>query len=655
MAFGFSKLPSLDSVLQGMQSGATQDAGTVTDLGSGLGSMLRDMVGRSGDLLTKFRNGEISPGQFLSEASASPTDKGAPISAVASLPAIASSSSPDPKGAPVSAGIAPFGAHPALSGMSPDDLAQLVARIQGQASDQAAAQQRPGSPDRLLFDRAALGGGLNPFGGLEQDGPATTGSVPAPAPTAPPQGMNPSQIPPNVAMNEGDTQRLERQMASPADAAALGGGQVAQRMSPVPGVGPSAAPQGAAPAVSPGTNAPATAPTAAQAMAVGAQAAAQQPGIFEKFTQGLGRPEISDLLINVGIGLMSKKGFGPGLAAGLQGWQEAQKSGLTTDLARYKLQQQIQGQNATLAFLKSKGMNDAAAQAAVLNPTVLSSVLSQMNQKTPEQLQAEARAQAAGSMEGGAKPIDRIQAEAQAQAAGSTAGTAKPLDRIEAEAKAQASGTAEGASSKPQYQKLKDEYGNERVFLVDQESGALKPVEMPNQGGGPGNPYATGKFNSDQAKAAGFSDRMLGSEPVLRKFETLNSGNALGATIANMAPNSMKSTERQQMDQAQRDFINSQLRRESGAAISPNEFESARQQYFPQPGDAPEVVSQKRRNRQTAIEAMAREGGNAYRPKSVFDEGGELVPFGERQAPQTNAQPSRAQLEAEARRRGLIK
>lgn len=35
--------------------------------------------------------------------------------------------------------------------------------------------------------------------------------------------------------------------------------------------------------------------------------------------------------------------------------------------------------------------------------------------------------------------------------------------------------------------------------------------------------------------------------------------------------------------------------------ISPEEFANAEQQYFPQPGDWPEVIAQKRKNRENAI------------------------------------------------------
>ena len=61
--------------------------------------------------------------------------------------------------------------------------------------------------------------------------------------------------------------------------------------------------------------------------------------------------------------------------------------------------------------------------------------------------------------------------------------------------------------------------------------------------------------------------------------------------------------------QAQRDFVNAVLRQESGAAISQSEFENAQKQYFPQPGDSPEVIAQKAKNRQTQIMGFARQAG----------------------------------------------
>lgn len=68
-----------------------------------------------------------------------------------------------------------------------------------------------------------------------------------------------------------------------------------------------------------------------------------------------------------------------------------------------------------------------------------------------------------------------------------------------------------------------------------------------------------------------------------------------------LAPSMLQSPERQQFEQAKRNFINAVLRRESGAVIGKEEFANADMQYFPQPGDSAGVLSQKAANRQTVI------------------------------------------------------
>lgn len=61
-------LPSMSSVLSGMMNGATGDAQAVGDMGGRIGSMLSGMVGRTGDLVEKFRSGQIGAGEFMSAA-----------------------------------------------------------------------------------------------------------------------------------------------------------------------------------------------------------------------------------------------------------------------------------------------------------------------------------------------------------------------------------------------------------------------------------------------------------------------------------------------------------------------------------------------------------------------------------------------------------
>jgi hypothetical protein len=73
-----------------------------------------------------------------------------------------------------------------------------------------------------------------------------------------------------------------------------------------------------------------------------------------------------------------------------------------------------------------------------------------------------------------------------------------------------------------------------------------------------------------------------------------------------------------------RDFINAVLRRESGASISPAEFENAKQQYFPQPGEPATVVEQKRAARETVLNGFRREAGPTYKPPEG-DNGGSAM------------------------------
>jgi hypothetical protein len=76
-------------------------------------------------------------------------------------------------------------------------------------------------------------------------------------------------------------------------------------------------------------------------------------------------------------------------------------------------------------------------------------------------------------------------------------------------------------------------------------------------------------------------------------------GDGLG-TMLNFTQN----PQQQQVEQAQRNFLNAILRQESGAAINVSEFDNGKKQYFPQPGDSKEVIEQKRLNRETVIKSL---------------------------------------------------
>lgn len=212
--------------------------------------------------------------------------------------------------------------------------------------------------------------------------------------------------------------------------------------------------------------------------------------------------------------------------------------------------------------------------------------------------QAGRAAAAPSARTGGKAPIDRDQVAILAQElqdAKRRAATSTGDDQIRAQADV-ASITAE----------LK----RAGVSKLDDVPKASAPAKPPTEG---------------QAKALLFGSRMAVADEILKELEAQGHltpnlakqaveaipgvGGALG-----MAVNFNVSSEQQQVEQAQRDFINAVLRRESGATIMPTEFANAQRQYFPQPGDSPEVRAQKAANRRTAIEGMKAEFGEPGLP-----------------------------------------
>lgn len=115
-----------------------------------------------------------------------------------------------------------------------------------------------------------------------------------------------------------------------------------------------------------------------------------------------------------------------------------------------------------------------------------------------------------------------------------------------------------------------------------------------------------------QGKSVTFGTRAAEANNILNNLE-----GEYSRISANMLPSWLNSAAGQQAQQAQQNFVNAVLRQESGAAINASEFDNAKKQYFPQPGDTPEVVTQKQRNRELVISGFARQAGPGG--KDVFE------------------------------------
>ncbi|MCT9125415.1 hypothetical protein [Cupriavidus gilardii] len=157
--------------------------------------------------------------------------------------------------------------------------------------------------------------------------------------------------------------------------------------------------------------------------------------------------------------------------------------------------------------------------------------------------------------------------------------------------------------------------------------GNLEPI--------PGGPAEVGKAPTEfQGKSAVYGARASEADKIISGLQGKYSPAAIGAKQAasdvpviggllGAAGNVLMSPESQKAEQAQRDFINAMLRQESGAAISPSEFDNARKQYFPQPGDSNAVIAQKARNRAIAIQGLQSNAGKAnYTPAAPNQSGG---------------------------------
>ena len=248
--------------------------------------------------------------------------------------------------------------------------------------------QQPGSPDALLYDRAGMGGGPGGFTGSTD--PMGSRMVPTPPQRpsdadllAPPTATG-SVSAMNPGMPQGQTVASSKAVpgplpnqhlpATPADRALepTGGPPLAAAFDPLTGQvtagQPRAlgAPQGA---VSPSGAAAAT----GQATGVGSQ-----PGFIDRFVQGVNNPDFSNLMLNLGIGLMSNRGIGPGVAAGLQGYQQSRMGDVKQQLEQYKLINEVQGDRDTYAHLtQNLKLDPTAARAAMRNSTLLTNVLAQ--------------------------------------------------------------------------------------------------------------------------------------------------------------------------------------------------------------------------------------------------------------------------------------
>ena len=141
------------------------------------------------------------------------------------------------------------------------------------------------------------------------------------------------------------------------------------------------------------------------------------------------------------------------------------------------------------------------------------------------------------------------------------------------------------------------------MALTTNPDGTMTLEQGPGVTGG----NRTGKPTEGSLASEGYLQRMKGAEEVFTALEGQGT-TALGWTdrpVVDTDFESLKLTEpEQQLLQAQRDWVRAKLRKESGAVIGPEEMAAEIKQYFPQPGEGPKVIAQKKEARKRAEEQL---------------------------------------------------
>ena len=162
--------------------------------------------------------------------------------------------------------------------------------------------------------------------------------------------------------------------------------------------------------------------------------------------------------------------------------------------------------------------------------------------------------------------------------------------------------------------RLKDEYGTESKPTSYQEWSLAGGED------GTGKSYAKWLTETKSSKPptqaeysnAGYAMRTIDADKIINNLTPqYTSAGGLSQTVQGKLPGLLQKDWYKQLEQAERNFVNAVLRRESGAAISPSEFDSAAKQYFPQPGDSEMVLKQKEANRKRTMQGIAKASGSA--------------------------------------------
>ncbi len=183
-----------------------------------------------------------------------------------------------------------------------------------------------------------------------------------------------------------------------------------------------------------------------------------------------------------------------------------------------------------------------------------------------------------------------------------------PIAQHEAFAKIDAQYRAPTKPDKPTYQK----------FVVDGKEQMLTPEEVRAMGGVKVNPPQKAVTGAERMAMNFYNRGVEGHGTASALEDKIGKMGLVEQTRLQSAPNWMQSQDGQTYRQAQREFTEARLRKESGAAIPPDEYQNDARTYFAQPGDTPQTLAQKKTARETILKGLKNE---AHRAIAEFETG----------------------------------
>lgn len=141
--------------------------------------------------------------------------------------------------------------------------------------------------------------------------------------------------------------------------------------------------------------------------------------------------------------------------------------------------------------------------------------------------------------------------------------------------------------------------------LMNNKTGEMRSAGLPGNG-----PLMPKNVTNEMSNSSLFSTRANDANQQLNGL--IQKGfdpTSLSAGAQKLLPNYFQGENAQALEQIGRNFGAAVLRKESGAAITTDEWKQVKLQYIPQPGDKAETLKQKEINRARAIQGLGYMGG----------------------------------------------